>query len=310
MKMKNILNEWRVFSESEKRIDKGLLNIGQPDGIMRAFVDSLGLEVFAEGRGSYRNQFEDIINNSGIMLGDPKSALSIFDFIDKQIENHNAPDAKAERKELRRELSVLKKQLDSGDSSVKKRMRALFSRLKQHRENLRDLVEAKNGVSFYLAEIINSNIVDESQSTAFLFQQLAALRATVFMDAVSAKPNLLEFMKDNFYDFIEAVSKNTGANPASLWRGGSEMGSPSPSSAPSVVAAGMAQDWFFGNPNPWPNGGFTLYVKALESLLDPIPQGEDVEAFADAPTQDVEVDEPSDRMKSMMGRFGDFFGDE
>ena len=150
MKMKKILNEWRVFSESAKRVDKGLLNIGQPDGIMRAFVDSLGLEVFADGRGSHRDQFEDIINNSGIMLGEPQSALSIFDFIDKQIENHNAPDAKAERKQLRRELNMLKKQLDSGDSSVKRRMRVVASILKQERENLRDLVEAKNGTAFYL----------------------------------------------------------------------------------------------------------------------------------------------------------------
>ena len=308
--MKKILNEWRVFSESAKRVDKGLLNIGQPDGIMRAFVDSLGLEVFADGRGSHRDQFEDIINNSGIMLGEPQSALSIFDFIDKQIENHNAPDAKAERKQLRRELNMLKKQLDSGDSSVKRRMRVVASILKQERENLRDLVEAKNGTAFYLAGIINGNISDENQSTAFLFQQLAELRATVFMDIISSKPDLLEFMKDNFYDFIEGVTRNTGANPASLWRGGSETGSPSPSSAPSVVAAGQAQDWFFGNPAPWPTGAFALYVKALESLLDPVEQGEEIDSFADAPTQDTEDEEPSDRMKAMMGRFDSFFGDE
>jgi len=296
MKMKKILNEWKKFTlyEQEKRIDKGLLNLGQPDGLMKAFVDALSNEHYNQG-GTHRRDFEQILG---------QDFLSYLQ--DKIKETTPNTELSVQKREISDELK--KPNLtDKKYNELQSGLKNLNRLIKKQQKVFNKYVNAFNGLSYYL--VVTANETDESGNKATqIVNDMIDKKTDMLVGQIKTNREYFKFIEDNFYSFIDKLVESAGANPASVWRGGPDFrGKPTSSKAPQVVAAGSPQDWFLANPQ----GAFPLFVQSLEQKLSNV-QGMSLKSRDEAenePQPEPATQPPvqNDRMSGMMSRFDDFF---
>lgn len=328
MKMKKILNEWRRYTLAES-LDKGLLQLGQPDGFMRAFVDALGTE-YVSTTGARHEEFKGIVGDDFLEFLEQgmektkrlpedirkKNKINMLILeINKQLAQIEAEISAEQR--LSDEQKALLEQLREERSFHREELKRIDKKIKERKDINDKYIHALNGMSFYVVEFWKEfkeglGVSDESikDDVQVLVEKLANLKSDYFIERIKENPEFVSFIEDNFYKFFDKMVEMVGVNPTSLWLGQkTSTGKAQPSNAPQIVAAGAPQDWFFANAGR--GGGFHEFAQAVETKLKADPE---INLRPPQPDTEPEPEPPappqSDRMADMMSRFGAFFGDK
>jgi len=296
MKMKKILNEWRRYNLAES-LDKGLLQLGQPDGLMRVFVDSLGTE-YVSTTGTHRDRFEQILGQDAL------------DFLQQRMHETRITSADFEEKRGIRNQLENERITPEEEDYLQQAMRAADRDILEKERIYNSYRDAFNGTSLYLVRFSREFEEEMGASDFELIEDLADLKSDYFIEKIKENPEFVSFIEKNFYKFFDTMVEMVGVNPTSLWLGQkTSTGKAQPSNAPQIVAAGAPQDWFFANAGR--DGGFHEFAQAVETKLKADPE---INLRPPQPDTEPEPEPPappqSERMADMMSRFGAFFGDK
>lgn len=295
MTMKKILKEWRVFSEA-LTLDKGLPNYGQPDGLLRKYVSALENDAFHSAKGAHRAEFEKVVG--------AKTLKAIDDKI-KALEAKYQKDIKP----LKRAIKNYQVELRSGniepefETQAYSELKSAKQAVKNHEREYDSAILAKDGLGFYLANFLSAVEGDKSGQ---IFKDLTNLKVKIFLDSLN--PEETAWLKDNFYDFIEETLAGAITNVASVWTGDvTARGKATPKKGRKTVIGGQVGDWFFGNPSPWPQGAYVLFVDELKDQLNPNERKEKEQVVE---PEKKEKEEPSERAQALNDFFAKFYGDK
>ena len=283
MTMKKILKEWKTFTEA----------VGdESQSIMSKLASALDYDAFHSVRGTHRQEFEDIVGEDFLMK--MEEVLQFF----AQKDNEKF-------KYLRKEITKFQRDLEFADlepeieTQAYASLRSMKRDLKEFERGYNGAVLGKNGMGLYVARYLS---VTPGANSPEIFQKLSDLKANIFLESLSEEE--MAWLKENFYEFVDETIESAGVNTASVWTGDvTARGNPTPKKrGRKTVAGGQIGDWFWGNPSPWPNGAYDIFLSSLENQLNPSPRKE-VEPEPESPEA-----EKSDRAKELEAFFAKYGG--
>jgi len=282
MTMKKILKEWKTFTEAVGN---------ESQSVMDKLVVALDYEAFHSAKGTHRQEFESIVGPDFLKKMDEV----LKSFAQKNNEKYKYLDK--EIRDFQRDLqnADLEPELETQAYS---QLRSMKRELKDFERSYNGAVLGKNGMGLYVAQYLS---VTPGADIPEIFQQLSDLKAKIFLESLT--PEETEWLKENFYSFIDETIESAGVNTASVWTGDvTARGNPTPKKGRKTVAGGQVGDWFWANPRPWPNGAYDVFVTSVKKQLNPAPRK------ASEPKPSAPAPEKSDRARDLEAFFAKYGG--